>query len=50
MKLQEEGGSILNLQGSSNKNLKTGLDVVGKLYLNSAEWTGKFAQRQFAHQ
>ena len=47
MKLTDEEPSIQNI--SANQHLSTGLNVVGKLYVDGMEWTGKFAHKQHDH-
>lgn len=35
---------------SSQTNIRVGLDIMGKAYINAREWNGKFAQLQNQHQ
>ena len=50
MNIETEEGSFNRLNPTNSTHLKTGLEAVGKLYLNGPEWIGKFAQKQYTHQ
>lgn len=49
MNLENNEEGSLSVLSPVKNHLNTGLNVVGKLYLNGPEWTGKFAQKQYDH-